>query len=264
MKLSAIIITHNEQANIGECIRCLDFVDEVVVLDHGSTDDTVHIARSLGARVHTTDDWPGFGPQKNRVLDLAQGQWILSIDADERVTPELRQEILRSIACDTADCFALPRLSWFCGKFIRHSGWAPDLVDRLFKAGTARFSNDLVHEKLLPQGPSHRLSTPLLHFSYRDFSDVLRKIDRYSTASSAQAYARGKRASVLGAMGHGLWAFLRTFFLQAGFLDGEHGLVLAIARAQGSYYNHLKLWRLCQTNGESITAIDPVIHKDGL
>lgn len=247
MQLSAIIIARNEAANIGDCLKSLDFAQEVIVLDYASSDLTVDIARSLGASVHVTQEWPGFGPQKNRALALATGNWILSIDADERVTPELRQEILRVISStDNTTCFSIPRTSWFCGRFIRHSGWTPDYVDRLFKAGTARFSDDLVHEKLLHGGHSRALKNPLLHFSHRNFSDVLIKIDRYSTASAEQALAKGKRSSVVGAVGHGFWAFIRTYFFKAGFLDGEHGVALAIANAEGSYYRHIKLWRLQQ------------------
>ena len=247
MQLSAIIIARNEAANIGDCLKSLDFAHEVIVLDYASSDGTADIARSLGASVHVTQEWPGFGPQKNRALALATGSWVLSIDADERVTPELRQEILGVISgTGTATCFSIPRSSWFCGRFIRHSGWTPDYVDRLFKAGTARFSDDLVHEKLLHDGRSRALKNPLLHYSHRSFSDVLIKIDRYSTASAEQALARGKRSSVLGAVGHGLWAFVRTYFFKAGILDGEHGIVLAIANAEGSYYRHIKLWRLQQ------------------
>ncbi len=247
MPLSVIIIARNEEANISDCLKSVNFADEILVLDSGSTDKTVEIARSCGASVHVAQDWPGFGPQKNRVLALATGDWVLSLDADERVTPELRQEILTVISRpDAPMCFCIPRSSWFCGRFIGHSGWTPDYVDRLFKAGSARFSDDLVHEKLLHGGPATPLENPLLHYSHRSFSDVLLKIDRYSTAFSEQAFAQGRRASVLGAVGHGLWAFIRTYLLKAGFLDGEHGLTLAIASAEGSYYRHLKLWRLGQ------------------
>ena len=247
MRLSAIVITRNEQANIADCLSSLDFADEVIVLDSGSSDDTVAIARSLGARVSLTTDWPGFGAQKNRALDLAGGDWVLSIDADERVTPALRQEILLSIEqAGAVNCFSMPRSSRFCGRFIRHSGWSPDYVDRLFRKGSARFSDDLVHERLVHKMPAKRLGQPLLHYSYQDFSDVLLKVDRYSSDSAAQAFARGRRASVVGAMGHGFWAFVRTYIVKVGFMDGAHGLALAIASAEGSYYRHLKLWFLQQ------------------
>lgn len=247
MQLSVIIITRNEEANIGDCLKSVDFADEVIVLDHASSDRTREIAQSMGASVHVASDWPGFGPQKNRALALAQGEWVLSIDADERVTPQLRQEMMRMICRpDASNWFCVPRSSWFCGRFIRHSGWTPDYVDRLFKAGTAQFSDDLVHERLLHPGVAQPLKGVLLHYSHRHFSDVLIKIDRYSTAWAEQAFAKGERASVLGAAGHGVWAFMRTYFFKAGFLDGAHGLALAIANAEGSYYRHLKLWQLGQ------------------
>lgn len=247
MRLSVIVITRNEQANIMDCLRSVDFADERIVVDNGSTDDTVNLAMQAGAQVHQTEDWPGFGPQKNRALAYVTGEWVLSLDADERVTPELREEILKVISSETTTaCFSIPRSSWFCGRFMAHSGWTPDYVDRLFKAGSARFSLDLVHEKLVHEGRAQVLKNPLLHYSHREFSDVLTKIDRYSTASAQQALAKGKRSSVAGALGHGLWAFVRTYVFKAGFLDGGHGLALAIANAEGSYYRHIKLWRLQQ------------------
>lgn len=247
MRLSVIVITRNEQANISECLRSADFADEIIVVDNGSTDDTVELARRAGAQVHQTQDWPGFGPQKNRALAYATGDWVLSLDADERVPPALRDEILEAISSENAPaCFSIPRSSWFCGRFMRHSGWTPDYVTRLFKAGTAQFSPDLVHEKLLHEGRAWPLENAMLHYSHRNFSDVLTKIDRYSTASAQQALARGKRSSVWGAVGHGFWAFVRTYVFKAGFLDGEHGLALAVANAEGSYYRHIKLWRLQQ------------------
>jgi glycosyltransferase involved in cell wall biosynthesis len=246
--LSVIIITLQEAENIQACLHSVDFAEEVIVLDSGSTDETVALAREAGGHVVCVADWPGFGPQKNRALDLATGDWVLSLDADERVTPALRQEILKVISkADAGDCYRVPRSSWFCGRFIRHSGWTPDYVDRLFKRGTARFSDDLVHERLIHDGRAVALKNALLHYSHRSFSDVLTKIDRYSTASSQQAAASGKRSTVWGAVGHGVWAFIRTYVFKAGFLDGSYGLALAIANAEGSYYRHIKLWQLHQS-----------------
>lgn len=251
MRLSVVVITRNEQINILDCLRSVDFADEIVVVDSGSSDQTADVARQCGAKVVVTQDWPGFGSQKNRALDLATGDWVLSMDADERVTPELRQEILEVISkADAVSCYRLPRSSWFCGRFIRYSGWTPDYVDRLFKRGFARFSDDLVHEKLVHDGKSMPLKNALLHYSHRSFSDVLIKIDRYSTASAQQALVSGRRSTVLGAVGHGVWAFVRTYVFKAGFLDGGHGIALAIANAEGSYYRHIKLWQLRQSHGK--------------
>ncbi len=248
MSLSVIIITKNEAANLQDCLESVSFADEIIVLDSQSTDGTQEIARSFRAKLEITSDWPGFGPQKNRALDLATQDWVLSIDADERVTPELKEEILAAITNPNApNCFAIPRLSWYCGKFMKHSGWYPDHVDRLFKRGTAKFSDHLVHERLLPQGPVGKLKNHFLHYSFRDFSQVLKKIDSYSTASAEQAFLKGKRSSVCKAFWHAVWAFIRTYFLRLGFLDGSHGLALAISNAEGTYYRYIKIWLLEQS-----------------
>jgi glycosyltransferase involved in cell wall biosynthesis len=244
--LSVILITRNEEANLDDCLASLEGIaQQIVVVDTNSSDRTLEIAQKYGATISQPPDWPGFGSQKNRALDLATGEWVLSLDADERLTPALKSEILTTIHHSAhVDCFAIPRLSWYCGRFIRHSGWSPDYVDRLFKRGTARFSDDLVHERLIPNGQVAKLNNPMLHYSFMNFSQVLNKIDRYSTASAIQAYARGKRSNPCKAVLHGLWAFFRTYILKAGFLDGKHGLALAISNGEGSYYRYMKIWLL--------------------
>jgi glycosyltransferase involved in cell wall biosynthesis len=242
--LSVILITRNEEANLADCLASLEGIaQQIVVVDTNSTDSTLEIAKNHGAVISQPADWPGFGPQKNRALDLATCEWVLSLDADERLTSALRSEILTAIHHSAhVDCFAIPRLSWYCGRFIRHSGWNPDYVDRLFKRGTARFSDDLVHERLIHNGQVAKLENPMLHFSFMNFSQVLQKIDRYSTASAEQAFAKGRRSTPLKAILHGLWAFIRTYFIRAGFLDGYQGLALALSNAEGSYYRYMKIW----------------------
>lgn len=248
MSLSVILITKNEEANLKDCLESVSFANEIIVVDSQSSDKTQEIAQSFGAKLEITSDWPGFGPQKNRALNLATQEWVLSIDADERVTPELKDEILAVISSkNAANCYAIPRSSWYCGRFMKHSGWYPDYVDRLFKRGTAKFSDHLVHERLLPDGPVAKLKNHFLHYSFRDFSQVLKKVDAYSTASAEQAYLKGKRSSVGKAIGHGLWAFFRTYFLRRGFLDGSQGLALAISNAEGTYYRYIKIWLLEQS-----------------
>jgi glycosyltransferase involved in cell wall biosynthesis len=246
--LSVILITRNEEANLEDCLASLDGIaQQLVVVDANSSDRTVEIAQNYGATIAQPSDWPGFGPQKNRALELATGDWILSLDADERLTPALKSEILTAIHHNAhIDCFAIPRLSWYCGRFIRHSGWSPDYVDRLFKRGTARFSEDLVHERLIPSGAVAKLENPLLHYSFMNYSQVLQKLDRYSTASAEQAFAKGKTATPLKAILHGAWAFMRTYIVRAGFLDGPQGFTLAMSNAQGTYYRYIKLWHLHQ------------------
>ncbi|WP_292938130.1 glycosyltransferase family 2 protein [Noviherbaspirillum sp.] len=244
--LSVILITKNEEANIQACLDSVDFANEIIVVDSGSTDKTVDIARKAGAIVIQTPDWPGFGPQKSRALAAATGEWVLSIDADERITPELAAEIRKTIQNPAADAYDISRRSWYCGRFIEHAGWTPDYVTRLFRRGKARFSDNIVHERLIADGPVKRLNGLMLHYSFLDFSQVLQKVDSYSTLSARQAYANGRRATVLDAVLHGFWAFIRTYFLRLGLLDGAHGLALAVSNAEGSYYRYLKIWQLEQ------------------
>ena len=250
--LSVILITRNEEANLDDCLASLEGIaQQIVVVDTNSSDCTLEIAKKHGASISQPVDWPGFGPQKNRALDLATSEWVLSLDADERLTPALKSEILTAIHHSAhVDCFAIPRLSWYCGRFIRHSGWSPDYVDRLFKRGTARFSDDLVHERLVPNGQVAKLENPMLHYSFMNYSQVLQKLDRYSTASAEQAFARGKTSNPLKAVLHGAWAFFRTYVLRAGFLDGPQGFALAVSNGQGTYYRYIKLWHLNQEAGK--------------
>ena len=243
-ELSAIVITRNEEARIGECLASVSFAAEIIVVDNASTDATPDIARAAGAQVHHAADWPGFGAQKNRALALATKPWVLSIDADERVTPQLREEILAVLRQErpAADAWDMPRRSSYCGQYMAHSGWYPDRVTRLFRRGTARFSDDIVHERLLTDGAVSHLQADLLHESFADFETVLDKVNRYSTAGAQRMFAAGKRTSFAGALMHAWWAFMRTYFLRRGFLDGRLGFALAVSNAEGTYYRYLKLW----------------------
>ncbi len=249
--LSVTVITQNEAHNIEACLRSVLFADQLVVLDSGSTDATLQIARSMGAEVSSSPDWQGFGIQKNRALALADSDWVLSLDADERVTPELQAEIRATLAAPAFDVYSFPRLSSYCGQYMRHSGWYPDRVTRLFRRDAARFSDDLVHEKIITSGQVGLLRSPLLHESFRSLEAVLDKANRYSSAGAQSLLDKGKTASLGKALGHGLWAFIRTYFLRLGFLDGRMGLVLAISNAEGTYYRYLKLWLLRRDVGSA-------------
>jgi len=243
VSVSVIVITKDEEAAIGRCLASVSWADEILVVDSGSTDRTVELARVAGARVTVMSDWPGFGPQKNRALDLATGDWVLSLDADEWVTPALAAEIRAAVKrADAPAAFQLPRLSSFVGREMRHSGWWPDYITRLFRRGAARFSDDLVHERLVVTGAVGRLSEPLRHESFTSLEEVVDKMNRYSSASARMRVERGKGGSVGSAVAHGLWAFIRTYILRAGFLDGREGFVLAVANAEGTYYRYLKAW----------------------
>lgn len=245
MTLSVIIITKNEEAMIRRCLQSVAWADEIIVVDSNSGDTTTAICRELKAKVHSFNDWPGFGVQKNRALDLASGDWVLSLDADETVTAELHAEIESAMANPGEHAaFRLPRSSSYCGRQMRHSGWWPDHVTRLFRRGSARFSDDLVHEKLVVEGTAGTLTQPLLHEAFTDMDEVLEKMNRYSSASAAMLHRQGKTASVPGAVLHGLWAFIRTYVLRAGFLDGREGFMLAVSNAEGTYYRYIKLMLL--------------------
>jgi glycosyltransferase involved in cell wall biosynthesis len=240
-RLSAIVIARNEAANIADCLDTLAFCDERIVVDGGSTDDTIRLAEAKGARV-VTHRWQGFGPQKNFALMLAGGDWVLSIDADERVTPALAQQIRDAIATNRAIGYEFPRQSSFCGRRMRHSGWSPDYVLRLFRRGQARFSDDLVHERIICEGPIARLSQPLIHRPVLRLEDALSRMDRYSTAGADMLVESGRRVSFMTGIVHGLWTFIRTYILRAGFLDGREGFLLAVANAEGTYYRYMKAW----------------------
>lgn len=243
MSISVIIITKNAEATVRRCLESVAWADEVCVVDSGSSDNTQNICRELGAKVSITTDWPGFGPQKNRALDSATGDWVLSIDADEWITPELRDEILETVVGDDAltAAWAMPRRSSFCGRYMKHSGWWPDHVIRLFRRGCARFSDSQAHERLIVDGVLRKLKHPLMHEAITDLDQMTLKMNLYSTASARDLHARGRSASIWTALLHGSWAFFRTYVLRAGFLDGREGLMLAIANAEGSYYRYAKL-----------------------
>lgn len=201
--LGVALIALNASARLAQCLAALSFADDVVVIDGGSTDDTVAIAQAHGARVIVERDWPGFGPQKNRALDALDTDWILSLDTDEVVTPELAQSIRDTIRAPAAQVYAVDRLSSFCGQWIHHSGWYPDWIPRLFRRGAARFSDDLVHERLVFDGAAQRLSGKLMHYSYEDFETVVRKLDAYSTAGARQRRAAGQRGGFGKALARG-------------------------------------------------------------
>ena len=255
MKLSALLIVSNEASNLEACIQSVLWADECVVLEHGSTDNTVEIAGRLNVKLSQTPDWPGFGPQKNRALDTASGDWILSIDADERVTPELALEIKNALKCANVTgrrvAFEIPRMTQFCGTWIRHCGWTPDHVLRLFKRDEGRFSNDKVHEKvLLMQADTKvvRLKNPLLHYSYPSSDHYWRKLQFYSQEWARQRHARGQTATMTRAALAAIVAFLRSYVFRLGFLDGAMGFAVCTMQAQSAFGKYFELYCLGRKN----------------
>ncbi len=241
--VSAILITKNEAHNLPRCLGSLQFCSQIVVVDSGSTDNTVQVARDLGAEVHQTADWPGFGPQKNRALSYADQDWVLSVDADEWIEPELAEAIQQHIKTHVAPAEIL-RESSFCGRVMKYSGWGDDWILRLFKRDGAAFSDDLVHERVLVSGSPVKLKGAMGHESFTDLSQVLAKIDLYSGAWAQQNFANGRKATIGLSLLKGFAAFVKTYLFKQGFRDGAHGLLLSITNAHGTFYKYAKLWNL--------------------
>lgn len=242
LPVSVTILTRNEAHNIADCIASVKpFATQIVVLDNASSDDTVAIARAAGAEVHVVPDWPGFGPQKNRALALANQPWVLSLDADERVTTELQADIAAAITSGTQPGYRMPRLSQFLGHWVRHCGWYPDYVLRLFRREAGKFSDNLVHERVIVEGDIGTLAHHLLHYSYTDVRQVEDKIARYGRAGAEEMARRGKRVSAFKPWINGGWAFVRTYVLRAGFLDGSAGAAIARMNARSAYLKYALL-----------------------
>lgn len=231
-RLSLIIIARDEEASIGRCLSSVSFADEIIVVENESTDKTVDIARQFGARVISAPDWKGFGVQKNRALEAATGDWVLSLDADEWVGEELAAEIKAVIAAPNGiDGYEIPRRNRFCGRIILHCGWHPDYVTRLFRRDKGRFSAHEVHEHVVISGRLGRLSTPMEHTPIDDLDMAHEKIGVYSAAAAKQLIANGEHSSISKALIRSIWAFVNAYFFRLGFLDGSHGAMIAAYNA---------------------------------
>jgi (heptosyl)LPS beta-1,4-glucosyltransferase len=244
-RLSVAIITRNEAENLEACLRTVAWADEIIVVDSGSTDGTLEIARRFTNKIFVESDWQGFGVQRQRAQEKATGDWILAIDADERVTPELKEEILKALKKDDrSKVFALPRLNWAFGSFIRHSGWYPDRVVRLYPREKAAYGPDLVHEKVVvpPSMEVVCLKGHLLHFTFRDLEHWVCKTARYAGQWAEGRQRQGKRGAFLQGITHAIGYFLRTYFFKRGFLDGRAGLLLALLGAYSRLLKYADLW----------------------
>ncbi|WP_075183302.1 glycosyltransferase family 2 protein [Pantoea sp. 1.19] len=246
-RLSVVMIAKNAAPLLDECLASVAWADEIIVLDAGSRDDTPARARALGARVWQSDDWPGYGPQRQRAQQYASGEMILMIDCDERVTPALRQAIEQVLDAPPTDrVYSIARRNLFLGRFMRHSGWYPDRVTRLYPR-RYRYSDHLVHESL-ETGDAEvvPLRGDLLHLTCRDFADFQRKQLAYAEAWAQERHQRGKRTGLLAIFGHALGAFVKTLVLRGGVLDGAQGWLLAVVNAQYTFNKYAALWALHQ------------------
>ncbi len=242
--ISAIVITKNEEQRIGACLDSLAWVDEIVVVDSGSTDRTRQICEAHPRVSFFEMSWEGFGTQKNRALDRATGEWVFSLDADEIVPPELAEEIRRTLVAPVCAGYLVRRKNFYRGQWIRRCGWWPDEILRLFRRDKGRFNDRLVHESVEVAGPIGALQGAIEHRSFRSVSDFIAKADSYSTLGARQMREKGRRATPVGAVTHALATFFKVYLLKRGFLDGGAGLLIASSNAAGVFYRYMKCWEL--------------------
>jgi (heptosyl)LPS beta-1,4-glucosyltransferase len=243
-KLSVTVITKNEAADIGDALQSVAWADELIVVDSGSTDGTPAIARRYTERV-IVREWPGYIAQKNYAASIASHDWILSLDADERVTPPLAREIQQIVAVRPTDlAYRVPRVTWHLGRWIRTTDWYPDYQTRLYDRRAAEWTGKYVHEAVSVRGTTGRLHGELQHFAYRDISDHLETIDRYTTYAARQMRESGRRAGLLQIAGHPPLAFLRNYLVRGGIRDGVPGFVISALNAYYVFLKFAKLWEL--------------------
>jgi glycosyltransferase involved in cell wall biosynthesis len=241
--LTAIVTTFNEEENIKACLERLAFADEILVVDSFSTDRTLAIARGFPRVKAVQHTYFGSAAQKNWAMDQVATPWILIVDADERVPEPLAREIQTLLERGpAAKHYFIRRQNFFLGTLIRHSGWSTDKVVRLFERGAARYPNRRVHADLATRGATPTLANPMLHETYRSLDQALEKLHRYAVWAAADAYRAGRSPGVLELLFRPLWRFFRTYVVQAGFLDGRHGLVLCGLQAYGVFVKWACVW----------------------
>jgi glycosyltransferase involved in cell wall biosynthesis len=245
--LTVTVITRNEARNIAAALESVSWADEIVVVDSHSTDDTVAIARRYATRVEACD-WPGYGAQKNRAAELASHDWVLSLDADERVTPELAAEIRHLMQNGpAARGYRIPRVTNYLGRWIRTTDWYPDYQLRLYDRRAGRWNDRRVHESVTLEGDPGTLRHELQHYAYRSISHHLHTIDRYTTLAAEQWLAEGRRTTAFGALVHARLAFARNLLLRRGFADGAVGLLVSGLNSYYVFLKFAKLWELQQS-----------------
>ena len=251
--LSVAMIVKNEAHHLAQCLDTITaWVDEIVILDSGSTDATQQIAEQYGAKFYQNTDWPGFGKQRQLAQEYVTSDYVLWLDADERVTPELRQSIQAAIAQDAPNtAYKIPRLSEIFGHKIRHSGWYPDYVIRLYRKDFAHYGDQLVHEKVeLPANANiQKLQGDLLHYTYQNIHHYLVKSAGYAKAWADQREKAGKKATLWQGISHAVGCFVKMYVIRLGFLDGKAGLLLAILSAHSTFVKYADLWVRTQKSG---------------
>jgi len=243
--VSAIVVCFNEEKNIGACLESLRWCDEIVVVDSFSTDGTVEICRRYTDRVMQRA-WAGYVDQKAYAVSQATKEWVLSVDADERVTAELREEIGRALARDRESYsgYALPRLVFYLRRWWWRGGWYPDYTLRLFRRDRATLGGSEPHDKVLVDGRVRRLRHPLHHFTYQDMEDHIQRINRFTSISSQELLKSGQHWRLADALLRPAGRFLRCYFLKRGFMEGFAGFYVAVTAAMYVFLKYAKLWEL--------------------
>ena len=250
--LSVAIITKNEELNIKACLQSVAFAEQIVVVDSGSEDATLKIATDFGCDIYR-EAWHGFGPQKQMAIDRCSKPWILVLDADERIPPDtgcVIKRIVMSSDLKTA-AFSFPRKNFFQERWIRHAGWWPDRVLRLFRQGVGCMTQATVHEAVEVQGTVEPLDSPIEHFTESRLEHILQKIDKYSTLGAKEAFAAGKRTTPISAFFRAVLTFLQNYFLRLGILDGRQGLTLAVTDSVNKFFKYAKLSELERTRRQN-------------
>jgi glycosyltransferase involved in cell wall biosynthesis len=247
--LSVITITLNEERNITDCLRSVTWADEIIVVDSGSTDRTVELARQFTRRVYGVE-WKGYGAARNHALELATGEWILWLDADERVPDRLADEIRRIIGIEdhTVSGYSVARRAYFLGRWIRHCGWYPSRVTRLFRRTRGKFNERRVHESIMVDGRIERLNNDLLHHTDPSLYHYFTKFNRYTSLAAEDMKSSGITFSLSDILLRPPYVFLKMYVLRLGFLDGMHGLILSLVSSAYVFVKYTKLWELCRSS----------------
>lgn len=241
LPVSVVIVTKNEEINIEDALKSVEDAKEIVVVDSFSSDRTVEICKQYTDRVYQ-HEWQGFTPQKQRAVDYAGGPWVLILDADERVTPGLKTEIIENINNTECSGFYMPRENYFIGKWIRHGGWWPDNTLRLFRKDKGRLETREVHEKVVVEGKTRYLHNPLKHYTYRSITDYVERMQRYSDLAAMEIRKRSGRAGLFSLTMKPAFTFLKMYFLRLGLLDGIRGLILAVLYGYYTFLKYAKTW----------------------
>ncbi len=241
-KISVIIITKNEEKNISDCLKSVEWADEIIVVDSESTDKTIELAKQFTSQIFTRK-WEGYVPQKKYALSLAKNEWVLSLDADERITSELKDEIV-NLSPGNFSGFKIRRKNFLMNKEITTCGWEKDYQLRLMRKDKASFSDRLVHEKFIVDGKVATLENPMLHYTFSSFADYLDKINYYTSLKAQELFTKKKKVGGWTIFSHTVSAFFAFFFIRKGFKDGVYGLIISLLHSVSTMMNYIKLWEL--------------------